>query len=163
MSNWTQLIPAKIRNTLYLGFGVLSLSQAAILAYCAAIQTAAPVWAIGGGAVLGVIGGAFGFVAAGNTNVTAPADGRYEAGRTEDSYRIPNIDLRSLHRLVSFEVPEDLSAVTLVINGEDYGTVPARNGTVNYILDKSIPNGTVTVTALDADGEHVAETLFTFE
>ena len=70
MSNWTQLIPAKIRNTLYLGFGVLSLSQAAILAYCAAIQTAAPVWAIGGGAVLGVIGGAFGFVAAGNTNVT---------------------------------------------------------------------------------------------
>ena len=93
MSNWTQLIPAKIRNTLYLGFGVLSLSQAAILAYCAAIQTAAPVWAIGGGAVLGVIGGAFGFVAAGNTNVSPAPDGKYEAGRAEGRAPIPGTTL----------------------------------------------------------------------
>ena len=69
MSNWTQLIPAKIRTSLYIGFGVLSLTQTGILAYTSAVGTAAPVWAIGGGAVLGVIGGAFGFVAAGNTNV----------------------------------------------------------------------------------------------
>ena len=72
MKNWTQLIPANIRNSLYIGFGVLSLAQSAILAYSAAVQTPAPIWAIGGGAVLGVIGGAFGFVAAGNTNVSKP-------------------------------------------------------------------------------------------
>ena len=92
MSNWTQLIPAKIRNTIYLGFGVLSLSQAAILAYCAAISVAAPVWAIGGGAVLGVIGGAFGFVAAGNTNVHEDP-GRHVAGTEEDITPIPGTTL----------------------------------------------------------------------
>lgn len=69
MTNWTQLIPARIRTTLYIGFGVLSLAQASILSYSAAVQAPAPIWAVGGGAVLGVIGGAFGFVAAGNTNV----------------------------------------------------------------------------------------------
>lgn len=72
MKNWTQLIPAQIRNALYIGFGVLSLAQSSILAYSAAVQTPAPVWAVGGGAVLGVIGAAFGFVAAGNTNVSKP-------------------------------------------------------------------------------------------
>lgn len=74
MKNWTQLIPANIRNALYIGFGVLSLAQSAILAYSAAVQTTAPVWAIGGGAVLGVIGGAFGFVAAGNVDVSKTFD-----------------------------------------------------------------------------------------
>lgn len=72
MKNWTQLIPAQIRNALYIGFGVLSLAQSSILAYSAAVQTPAPVWAVGGGAVLGVIGAAFGFVAAGNTDVSKP-------------------------------------------------------------------------------------------
>ncbi|MBF6671611.1 hypothetical protein [Glutamicibacter sp. FBE19] len=71
MSNWTQLIPARIRTTLYVGFGVLSLAQSSVLAYSAAVQTPAPIWAVGAGAVLGVIGAAFGFVAAGNTDVTA--------------------------------------------------------------------------------------------
>lgn len=70
MTNWTSLIPAKIRSALYVGFGVLSLAQSSILAYSAAVQSPAPVWAVGGGAVLGVIGAAFGFVAAGNTEVT---------------------------------------------------------------------------------------------
>lgn len=70
MKNWTQLIPAQIRNALYIGFGVLSLAQSAILAYSAAVQAPAPLWAVGGGAVLGVIGGAFGFVAAGNVDVS---------------------------------------------------------------------------------------------
>lgn len=79
MKNWTQLIPARIRNTLYIGFGVLSLSQSAILAYSAAVQAPAPLWAVGGGAVLGVIGGAFGFVAAGNTDLTPDPQGRHEA------------------------------------------------------------------------------------
>lgn len=71
MSNWTSLIPARVRSALYVGFGVLSLAQSSILAYSAAVQSPAPVWAVGGGAVLGVIGAAFGFVAAGNTEVTA--------------------------------------------------------------------------------------------
>ena len=93
MSNWTQLIPAKIRTTLYVGFGVLSLTQTGILAYTSAVGTAAPVWAIGGGAVLGVIGGAFGFVAAGNTNVSPAPDGKYEAGRAEDRAPIPGTTL----------------------------------------------------------------------
>ncbi|MGP5389887.1 hypothetical protein [Glutamicibacter arilaitensis] len=75
MKNWTQLIPVQIRNALYIGFGVLSLAQSAILAYSAAVQAPAPLWAVGGGAVLGVIGGAFGFVAAGNTNVSKPVSG----------------------------------------------------------------------------------------
>lgn len=70
MNNWTQLIPARIRTTLYVAFGTLSLAQTGILAYTSAVGQTAPAWAIGGGAVLGVIGGAFGFVAAGNTNVT---------------------------------------------------------------------------------------------
>lgn len=70
MSNWTSLIPARVRSALYVGFGVLSLAQSSILAYSAAVQSPAPVWAVGGGAVLGVIGAAFGFVAAGNTEVT---------------------------------------------------------------------------------------------
>ncbi|MBF6672458.1 hypothetical protein [Glutamicibacter sp. FBE19] len=70
MSNWTSLIPARIRSALYVGFGVLSLAQSSILAYSAAVQSPAPVWAVGGGAVLGVIGAAFGFVAAGNTDTT---------------------------------------------------------------------------------------------
>lgn len=78
MTNWTQLIPARLRTTLYVGFGVLSLTQTAVLAYTAAVGQTAPLWAIGGGAVLGVIGGAFGFVAAGNTDV-ANVDGRHEA------------------------------------------------------------------------------------
>lgn len=72
MTNWTALIPAKIRTALYIGFGVLSLAQTAILAYTSAVGGTAPVWAIGGGAVLGVIGGAFGFVAAGNTDLPRP-------------------------------------------------------------------------------------------
>lgn len=80
MTNWTQLIPARIRTTLYIGFGVLSLAQSAILAYSAAVQTAAPIWAVGGGAVLGVIGGAFGFVAAGNTSVEGGSTGKHVAG-----------------------------------------------------------------------------------
>lgn len=83
MTNWTQLIPARIRTTLYVGFGVLSLTQTAVLAYTAAVGLSAPLWAIGGGAVLGVIGGAFGFVAAGNTDVSN--DGRHEA---TDAYPI---------------------------------------------------------------------------
>ena len=70
MSNWTSLIPARVRSALYVGFGVLSLAQSSILAYSAAVQSPAPVWAVGGGAVLGVIGAAFGFVAAGNTEIT---------------------------------------------------------------------------------------------
>lgn len=81
MSNWTSLIPARIRSALYVGFGVLSLAQSSILAYSAAVQAPAPVWAVGGGAVLGVIGAAFGFVAAGNTEVidTEPSEGRHVA------------------------------------------------------------------------------------
>lgn len=121
MSNWTQLIPAKIRNTLYLGFGVLSLSQAAILAYCAAIQTAAPVWAIGGGAVLGVIGGAFGFVAAGNTNVSPAPGGKYEAGRAEDRAPIPGT---TLDLGANDQLPHDSEYVDLgssEANHERYG------------------------------------------
>jgi len=69
MQNWTSLIPARVRAAIYIGFGILSLAQTSVLAYCAAVQVAAPLWAVGGGAVLGVIGAAFGFVAAGNTSV----------------------------------------------------------------------------------------------
>ncbi|MGP9782512.1 hypothetical protein ACT3UQ_08640 [Glutamicibacter sp. AOP12-B1-11] len=72
MTNWTALIPAKFRTALYIGFGILSLAQTGILAYTSAVGSTAPAWAIGGGAVLGVIGGAFGFVAAGNTNMAKP-------------------------------------------------------------------------------------------
>lgn len=74
MQNWTQLVPARIRSALYVAFGTLSLGQTAVLAYTAAINAPSPTWAIGAGAVLGVIGGAFGFVAAGNTTVTADPD-----------------------------------------------------------------------------------------
>ncbi|MGP5048713.1 hypothetical protein CIK76_04765 [Glutamicibacter sp. BW80] len=74
MTNWTALIPAKIRTALYIGFGILSLAQTGILAYTSAVGSTAPAWAIGGGAVLGVIGGAFGFVAAGNTNMAKPLE-----------------------------------------------------------------------------------------
>ena len=82
MTNWTQLIPARLRTALYVGFGILSLAQTGILAYTAAVGQTAPLWAIGGGAVLGVIGGAFGFVAAGNTNIVEDAElGRYEIGQ----------------------------------------------------------------------------------
>lgn len=92
MKNWTQLIPANIRNALYIGFGVLSLAQSAILAYSAAVQTPAPVWAIGGGAVLGVIGGAFGFVAAGNVDVSKTFDQTIKEAVTEakTAYPIPD-------------------------------------------------------------------------
>lgn len=79
MTNWTALIPARLRTTLYIGFGVLSLAQTAVLAYTAAVGLTAPLWAVGGGAVLGVIGGAFGFVAAGNTDVSFDQPGRHEA------------------------------------------------------------------------------------
>lgn len=79
MTNWTALIPARLRTTLYIGFGVLSLAQTAVLAYTAAVGLTAPLWAVGGGAVLGVIGGAFGFVAAGNTDVAIDPPGRHEA------------------------------------------------------------------------------------
>lgn len=74
MNNWTQLIPARLRSTLYVAFGVLSLAQTAVLAYSAAVGSTSPVWAVGAGAVLGVVGGAFGFVAAGNTTVTTEPD-----------------------------------------------------------------------------------------
>lgn len=84
MNNWTNLIPANIRTALYIGFGVLSLAQSGVLAWSASVGQAAPLWAIGGGAVLGVLGGAFGFVAAGNTPVGAVPDGDGKRRATED-------------------------------------------------------------------------------
>lgn len=99
MSNWTSLIPANIRTTLYIGFGVLSLAQTGILAYTSAVGTPAPLWAIGGGAVLGVIGGAFGFVAAGNTNV-----GGLNVGTVELTHHVEIADGQA--RVVATDTPD---------------------------------------------------------
>lgn len=76
MTNWTQQIPARVRSTLYIVFGAASLALTAVTAWSGAVGTTAPTWTLGAAAVLGVIGGAFGFTAAGNTNVTglSPTD-----------------------------------------------------------------------------------------
>lgn len=166
MSNWTSLIPARVRSALYVGFGVLSLAQSSILAYSAAVQSPAPVWAVGGGAVLGVIGAAFGFVAAGNTevsgNITPAEQTTYniqvpegldfktavEKLHSEKHFPRSIMDKPDMRRFVSFETDPDLTGeVEIYANGEKIGVAPIVNQRVLYKLPE-MPAGKNKVSAI---------------
>lgn len=168
MSNWTSLIPARVRSALYVGFGVLSLAQSSILAYSAAVQSPAPVWAVGGGAVLGVIGAAFGFVAAGNTEVVGSTSAEQttyniqvpegmdfktvaEKLRSEKYFPRSIMDAPDPSRFISFDTDQDLTGeVGIYANGEKIGVAPIVNQRVLYKLPE-LPAGENKVSAVHPD------------
>lgn len=69
MSNWTNLIPSTARSIAYVVFGVISVGTGAVTTWYSTTTGAVPSWVTGVTAVLAYVGGALGFVAAGNTNV----------------------------------------------------------------------------------------------
>lgn len=72
--NVTQLIPARLRSALYVAYGVAAVAIGATSTWFATTNGAVPGWVGGVTAVLAYVGGALGFVAAGNTTVTAEPD-----------------------------------------------------------------------------------------
>ena len=66
MQNWLSLIPNRIRLAFYLVFGVASVAIGAVSTWFATVNGEVPAWVAGVTAVVVYVGGAFGFVAAGN-------------------------------------------------------------------------------------------------
>lgn len=62
-----QLIPEKVRATVYLGYSTVALATTSIAAGYGAVQHAVPTWVIWAGGALVPIGAALGVTAAGNT------------------------------------------------------------------------------------------------
>lgn len=73
MKTWIQLIPARVRTAIYLTYGVAAVALGGVAAWYSSVGDAAPSWIAGATAVVVYVGGAFGFVAAGNAGVS-PAD-----------------------------------------------------------------------------------------
>lgn len=73
MKTWVQLIPSRIRTAIYLAYGVAAIGLGAAGAWYSSVGDATPAWVGGATAVVVYIGGAFGFVAAGNAGVS-PGD-----------------------------------------------------------------------------------------
>lgn len=59
-------IPPKVRQWLYLAYGVVGLVFASVITYTTAVGDAVPEWVAGSSAVLVVVGTALGFTAASN-------------------------------------------------------------------------------------------------
>ncbi|WP_102157716.1 hypothetical protein [Zhihengliuella halotolerans] len=73
MQNWVSLIPDRLRLALYLVFGVVSVGIGATGTWYANVDGSVPAWVGGVTAVVVYVGGAFGFVAAGNVSA-GPAE-----------------------------------------------------------------------------------------
>ncbi|MHC6176255.1 hypothetical protein [Glutamicibacter sp. X7] len=68
MQNWVSLIPQRVRLALYLVFGIVSVAIGAVTTWHATVTGTVPAWVGGVTAVVVYVGGAFGFVAAGNVD-----------------------------------------------------------------------------------------------
>lgn len=66
MKNWLSLVPNRFRLALYLLFGIASVGIGAVSTWFATVDGDVPAWVAGVTAVVVYIGGAFGFIAAGN-------------------------------------------------------------------------------------------------
>lgn len=75
-SNPLTLLPAKVRQGIYVGYGILSLTGVGVTAYYGAVPALTiPDFVTGGLAVLGALAAPIGVLAATNTTPDADVDG----------------------------------------------------------------------------------------